>query len=237
MTSADGEDAKTRTDHKRGSGVKYVYDILRDEILDLTLPPGSPIDETRLSQRLKMSRTPIREALVRLAAEGLVTTLPNRSTIVAHIDMLNLQPFFDALTLMYRLTARLAAENHTDADLREIRANQAAFAASVQAQDALGMISANRDFHASISEAGRNPYFTHMFCRLLDEGRRLLRIYYRSFDDQLPHEYVEEHETMISAIAARDIETADRVGKDHADQIVRAIQLMVTRDTRHDFPI
>ena len=66
------------TERKRGSGVKYVYDILRDEILDLVLPPGSPIDEIQLSERLAMSRTPIREALVRLAGEGLVTTLPNR---------------------------------------------------------------------------------------------------------------------------------------------------------------
>ena len=55
------------SDRKRGSGVKYVYDILRDEILDLVLPPGSPIDEVHLSERMSMSRTPIREALVRLA--------------------------------------------------------------------------------------------------------------------------------------------------------------------------
>lgn len=237
MVKTDAAGTKTKTDHKRGSGVKYVYDILRDEILELTLPPGSPIDEMRLAQRLSMSRTPIREALVRLAAEGLVTTLPNRSTIVAHIDMLNLQPFFDALTLMYRLTARLAAENHTDTDLRAIEASQAIFAATVHRQDALAMIAANREFHAAIAEAGRNPYFTHMFCRLLDEGRRLLRIYYRSFNDQLPHEYVHEHELMIRAIADRDIEAADRISKAHADQIVRSIQTMIARDDRHHFPI
>ena len=65
-------------ERKRGSGAQFVYSILRDEILDLTLLPGSPIDEIRLSERLSMSRTPIREALVRLASEGLVTTLPNR---------------------------------------------------------------------------------------------------------------------------------------------------------------
>ncbi len=59
-------------ERKRGSGVKMVYDLLRDEILDLKLAPGSPIDEVQLADRFKMSRTPIREALVRLAGEGLI---------------------------------------------------------------------------------------------------------------------------------------------------------------------
>ena len=57
-------------------GVQTVYDALKRDILEMTLPPGEALDETRLSRRFSMSRTPVREALVRLAAEGLVTTLP-----------------------------------------------------------------------------------------------------------------------------------------------------------------
>src|SRR5690606_26452642 len=91
-------------ERRRGSGVKMVYDLLRDEILDLKLAPGSPVDEVQLAERFKMSRTPIREALVRLAGEGLIETLPNRSTMVSNIDFLNLSTFFDALVLMYRVT-------------------------------------------------------------------------------------------------------------------------------------
>ncbi len=193
------------SERKRGEGVKFVYEILRDDIIDLVMPPGSPIDEIALAERLSMSRTPIREALVRLAGEGLVTTLPNRSTVVSNIDFLNLHTFFDALTLMYRVTTRLAAEYRTDADLRIIRAHQARFAAAVSAQDALAMIATNRDFHAAIAEAGRNPYYTGLFCRLLDEGRRILRIYYSSFQDRLPQRYVTEHDDIIAAIEARDI--------------------------------
>ena len=105
------------TDRKRGSGVKLVYDVLRDEIISLSLPPGSPIDEIQLAERFAMSRTPIREALVRLAGDGLVTTLPNRSTVVSNIDFLNLPAFFDAITLMYRVTTRQAAQNRTAEDL------------------------------------------------------------------------------------------------------------------------
>lgn len=225
------------TDRKRGSGVKYVYDILRDEILDLVLPPGSPIDEIQLSDRLAMSRTPIREALVRLAGEGLVTTLPNRSTVVSQIDFLNIHTFYDAITLMYRMTTRLAAEYHLPDDLAIICAHQAEFARAVEAQNALAMISTNRDFHAAIADAGRNPYYAALFCRLLDEGRRILRLYYSSYQDRLPIRYVEEHDQMIAAIAARDIAGADRLATAHADQIVHQIQSFVARDRRRTIAI
>ncbi len=224
-------------ERKRGSGVKVVYELLRDEILDLVLPPGTPIDEVQLAERFGMSRTPIREALVRLAGEGLVETLPNRSTMVAGIDILNLHTFYDAITLMYRVTTRLAAQHHRPADLPGIRALQARYAEAVAAQDALAMISVNRDFHAAIAKAGRNPYYTALTLRLLDEGRRILRLYYQSFDDRLPQEHVDEHEAMIRAIAARDIDLCDRLAAAHADQIVRQIQKLLSRDDRQAVPL
>ncbi|MFC5587221.1 GntR family transcriptional regulator [Nitratireductor kimnyeongensis] len=220
------------SERRRGSGVQFVYDVLRDEILDLVLKPGAPIDEVQLAERFSMSRTPIREALVRLAGEGLVTTLPNRSTVVANIDFLNLHTFFDALTLMYRVTTRLAALNHQPHDLETIRTRQVAFAKAVEEQDALAMIATNREFHAAIAAAARNPYYESLFLRLLDEGRRLLRLYYSSFNDQLPQRYVVEHEDMISAIGARDVEKADTLATEHADQIVAQIRTMFARDQR-----
>ena len=221
-------------ERRRGSGVRLVYETLRDEILDLVLRPGSALDEVALAERFGMSRTPIREALVRLAGEGLVDTLPNRSTMVAPIDYLNLHHFFDAITLMYRVSNRQAARYHTPADLARIRAAQADYAAAVNAQDALAMIAANRAFHAAIAEAGGNPYYTQFFVRMLDEGRRLLRLYYQSFDDRLPQEYVEEHEAIIAASASGDVGAADRLGRAHADQIVAHIQALLARDDRDD---
>ncbi|WP_045389057.1 GntR family transcriptional regulator [Falsirhodobacter sp. alg1] len=229
--------AVPQPERKRGEGVKFVYEIMRDDILNLVLPPGSPIDEIQLAERLAMSRTPIREALVRLAAEGLVTTLPNRSTVVSNIDFLNLHTFFDAMSLMYRVTTRLAAENRTDGDMEVIRQHQADFAAAVKGRDALGMIATNRNFHAAIAEAGRNPYYTSLFCRLLDEGRRILRLYYSSFDDKLPAQYVTEHEDMIAAIEAGDIAAADTLASQHADQIVRQIQQMIAGDRRQSIKL
>jgi DNA-binding GntR family transcriptional regulator len=231
------DDTTAMPERKRGSGVKLVYDLLRDEILDLTLPPGSPIDEVALAERFSMSRTPIREALVRLEGEGLITTLPNRSTMVSNIDFLNLGAFLDAIVLLYRLTGRQAALNHDAKDLVTIRARQAEFAAAVASQNALAMIATNREFHIAVAEAGGNIYYTQLFKRLLDEGRRILRLYYQSFDDRLPQQFVDEHDELIAAIAARDVDAAERISKVHADQIVMQVQKLFSRDLRQEIKL
>ncbi len=215
----------------RGSGAQTIYDRLRLSILELELEPGSPLDEVSLSSRFQMSRTPVREALVRLSSEGLVTTLPNRNTIVSNIDFVRLPVYFEALTLMYRATTRSAAVHHRPQDLIPIRALAADYATAVDKQDALAMIQSNRDFHVAIAQAGGNPYFTALFTRLLDEGRRILRLYYSSFDDKLPRQYADEHGAIVDAIEARDADLCDRLAAEHATQIVRQIQSYIVRDT------
>ena len=236
-TAVKGKTTRSRTlkvdkePRVRGLGAQTVYDALRQSILELTLEPGSPLDEVRLSQQFDMSRTPIREALVRLSSEGLVTTLPNRSTIVAAIDFVRLPVYFEALTLMYRVTTRDAAVHRQDMDLPEIRRLQQAYAVAVKKRNVLDMIQSNRDFHVAIAMAGGNSYFTALFTRLLDEGRRILRLYYQSFDDRLPRQYVDEHDAMVGAIEARNADLADKLAGAHAAQIVRQIQSYIARDT------
>lgn len=222
------------TQLKRGAGVSYVYEILKNEIIELKIAPGSPIDEVLLAERFSLSRTPVREALVRLSAEGLITTLTNRATIVSNIDFLNLPNFFDALTLMYRTTTRLAAANHKAEDIATIRAFQDDFTRNVKEQNVLGMIAINRDFHVAIAKAGGNQYYTDLFTRLLDEGRRILRLYYATFNDKLPQQYVSEHEDIIAAIINRDVMLADTLARAHADQIVTQIQSFISADNRQN---
>ena len=233
----DTPDADT-PERKRGSGARHVYDTLREDILNLTLAPGEPVDEIGLAERLSMSRTPVREALVRLAADGLVTMLPNRSTVVSQIDFPNLHTYFDALTLMYRVTTRLAAEFHQPADLPPLQALHDAYARAVLSGDPAAMIATNRDFHVAIAEAGRNPYYIQLFTRLMDEGRRILKLYYYpTFTQRQPHPYVLDHEAILAAIRARDVALCDRLARDHADQIVQQIQEMVARDRRQHIMI
>jgi DNA-binding GntR family transcriptional regulator len=224
-------------ERKRGSGAQMVYDLLRNEILDLVMEPGSTVDEVQVAERLRISRTPVREALVRLAGDGLVTTLPNRSTMVSNIDFLNLHTYFDALVLMYRVTTKLAAQHRRDEDIAVIRAHHAAFARAVAAEDVLGMIATNVAFHSAIADAGRNPYFATLFNRLLDEGRRILRMYYGAFGNRLPQRFVDEHETIIDAVEARDAEGADAAARRHAEQIVSNIRALVARGPTLDIDI
>lgn len=215
---------------KRGLGAQSIYDRLRRDIIELVLQPGVPLDEINLSNQFQMSRTPVREALVRLAADGLVTSLPNRNTIVSVIDFRQIGGYLDALTLMYRVTTRGAAVHHRPHHLEDIRARQDEFAVAVRNQDALAMIATNREFHIAIAEAADNPYYVGLFCKLLDEGQRILRMYYSSFDDRLPDEYVREHEEMITAIQARDAGRADHLASGHAEQISRHIRGLMSRD-------
>lgn len=228
--SGSNDGGQGETPRTRGSGTESVYQALRGEILAMERAPGSPLDETRLSERFGMSRTPIREALLRLTADGLATTLPNRNTIVATIDFSSLPTYFEALCLMYRVTTRGAAQRQGDAWMQVIADRQREFAAAVDAQDAIAMIEANREFHVAIAERAGNSYYTAFFARLLDEGRRILRLYYSTFDDRLPKRYVEEHGAMITAIRAGDVEAADRLAIAHGEQIVRQIQDYVARD-------
>jgi DNA-binding GntR family transcriptional regulator len=228
--AAPGRKAAEKQTRPRGRGSQIVYERLRKSILELTLEPGSPLDEASLSEQFAMSRTPVREALVRLAADGLITTLPNRNTIVSSINFIGMPVYFEALTLMYRVTTRSAALHRRPEHLVAIRSHQLAFAEAVARRDALAMISSNRDFHVAIAEAAGNTYFTQFFARLLDEGRRVLRLYYSTFDDRLPRQYVQEHEEMVAAIEAGDAELGDRLGAAHAAQIVRQIQSYISRN-------
>lgn len=216
--------------HPRGFGVTNVYEALKRDILEMAIAPGEQLDETGLSARFGLSRTPVREALVKLIAEGLATTLPNRNTIVSAIDYAGLPAYLDALTLMYRVTSRLAARQRTEADLKALAEMQAQFAKAAATANAIAMIDTNRAFHLAIAEAGGNRYYIELFARLLNEGTRLLRLYYRAFEDRLPERYLDEHEAIIAAITARNADLADRLGRQHADQIVAQLQHFLSPD-------
>jgi DNA-binding GntR family transcriptional regulator len=203
----------------KGKGWKFVYDTLRTEILALTLQPGQLLDETTLAERFDLSRSPVREALIRLSVEDLVVTLPNRSTIVAPIEVLNFPKYVDALDIAQRMTCRLAAQLRTDTDLKAIASRQRKFEATVKSGDHLAMSEANKDFHMAIATAGQNPYFTSFYEKLLDQGRRMLHLHFE-FLERTHEGYLltDEHDDMLKAIKDRDVERADKLAHDHTRQ-------------------
>lgn len=203
----------------KGSGWKSVYDALREEILSLELKPGQLLDEQTLAERFDMSRSPVREALIRLAGEELVVTLLNRSTIVAPLDLGTFPKYIDALDIAQRMNTRLAAEFRTEEDLRVIAKAQRRFEGAIRTGNHLTMSETNRDFHVSIARAGRNPYLAGFYERLLDQGRRMLHMHF-DFLERTTDGYLltNEHDEMIDAIRARDVIKADELAHAHTRQ-------------------
>ena len=208
-------------DQKRikGSGVKVAYETLRDEILSLVLAPGALLDETTLADRFGMSRSPIREALIRLAGDELVVTLANRSTMVAPIDVQIFPKYVEALDIAQRMNTRLAAELRSKADLQAIARRQGEFVAAVKAGDHLAMSEANMAFHMAIASAGRNPFLSSFYERLLGQGRRMLHLHF-DFIEKGHGGYLltDEHDEMLDAIERQDADRADRLAHAHTRQ-------------------
>ena len=210
---------KSEVSRARGSSRKNVYETLRSEILTMALAPGQLLDETTLAERFDMSRSPIREALIRLAGDELVVTLPNRSTIVAPIEIATFPKYVEALDIAQRMNTRLAAALRTDADLRTIARRQKEFEASVETGNHLQMSEANKKFHMAIAYAGRNPYLASFYERLLNQGQRMLHLHFeyleRTHDGYL---LTDEHQLMLDAIKAKDVDRADELAHAHTRQ-------------------
>lgn len=212
-------DMESDVKRTKGTGARFAYETLRDEILSLALAPGQLLDETTFAERFGMSRSPVREAFIRLAGDGLVVTLANRSTIVAPIDVQSFPKYVEALDIAQRMNTRLAAELRTDADLTRIAKAQEVFVQTTQGGNHLEMSEANKMFHMAIADAGRNPYLAGFYERLLDQGRRMLHLHFdyleRTHDGHL---LTDDHVAMLEAIRARDIERADALAHAHTRQ-------------------
>lgn len=203
----------------RGGGAKHVYDALKREILTLDIEPGTPLDETSLSKRFAMSRSPVREALVRLSADGLVVMLSNRSTLVAPIDLMGFPQYVEALDFLQRINTRLAARNRRSSDIPRMEELAAAFDGACQRNDYLEMSATNRDFHMAVADAGRNPYLARSYGQLLDEGRRILHMHFDYIQSSsTDHLLTSDHYDMIEAIRMQDVQKADQLAHLHTRQ-------------------
>lgn len=220
--------SRPHTRPRRGTGREIAYQVLRARILDLTLEPGSSLDEAALARDLRLSRTPLREAIVRLESENLVELLPNRGARVAEIAMTQLGQFFEALALMQRATHRWAATRHKVKDLPGIATRRDAFAKGVR-QDPLNAPALNRAFHLAIAETCENRHVTKLYAELLDQGLRLVRLTvdHRASAAATPEMHAEmliaEHDAIFSAIERRDAQAADQLAASHNDLFRRRI--------------
>ncbi|MEZ5925263.1 MAG: GntR family transcriptional regulator [Hyphomicrobiaceae bacterium] len=208
----------------RGTGASYVYDSLKSQILDLELQPGTFLDETELSRQFGVSRSPVREALIRLSAERLVKNLRNRTSIVAPFDVGELPAFFDAMMLLYRLSARLAAGRPDSQRVERLQAVHKEHEAALKRGDMKSMVRLNRAFHTGIAEMTGNGFIVDWMEGLLDQGQRVLRLYAHHLGDVLSSEVLQPHRDMLAAIAAGDAKRAEEAGRQDANTLIEEFQ-------------
>lgn len=205
----------------RGTGSQIVYETVRDAILSLRFEPGRKLDEAKLEAQFSVSRTPIREALIRLASEGLVEILPNRGARVTQLDVSALPEMFEALELAQRAVSRWAAARRSDDDLAQIQAAHVEFAEAARRYDYRGMSDANLRFHMSVAAACGNRIIADNYASLLNTTLRLARTVFsttqsaKTEHDAYFARVVAEHAQMCEAIAARDSDQADQLALDH----------------------
>lgn len=228
---------KTKTknggfDRSEISSARQVYESIREDVLSLTLPPGEPIDEIKLAKRFGVSRSPVREALIRLESDGLIRMTPNKGTTVSPMHIEDFPQYIDALDLIQRTVTHLAALQRSDDDLANMERQNEIFKSAVQRHDVVDMIDANRNFHLAIGAAAQNKHFAHIYQRLLDEGRRINRLYFKSYNDKPPPYRVSAHGYIIEAIRDKDAALAERLAHEHAVRLgERFIAYLSTRMT------
>jgi len=201
------------------------YVELRDRIVTLRIPPGAPIDEDRLGQELKMGRTPVREAIKRLALENLVTVFPRRGTFASEINITDLAQVSDVRAQLEGHAAYRAAERITQAQRAELDELLRELRRSRGSDDVERLMALDARVHRFIYRCTGNPYLEETLTRYFNLS---LRIWHRVLD-RLPHLFarVHEHTDLLRAIAAGEPERAREILTDHIATFEREIRAVL----------
>lgn len=186
---------------------------LRQMLVEGEIPPGAKLNERELCEVLHISRTPLREAIKMLAAEGLVELLPNRGSVAVALDEDDVRHTFEVMAGLEAMSGQLAAERITDAELAEIEALHFEMMAAYTRRDLSAYYRLNAAIHRAINAAARNPVLTATYTQV---NARLQALRFRSNQDgEKWQRAVQEHEAMVTALKARDGAALARVLTQH----------------------
>ena len=179
-----------------------IFQKLRLLLVEGKIAPGSKLNERELAESLHVSRTPIREAIRRLAADGLVELIANRGAIAVQLSLADVIHTFDVIADLEGFSGELAAKNIGDAALSELEALQYEMMASYARRDLSTYYKLNLRIHHLINQAANNPVLTKLFSQV---NARIEALRFRSNQDGVKWEKaVEEHQEMLDALKARD---------------------------------
>jgi DNA-binding GntR family transcriptional regulator len=194
---------------------------LRALIIEGELVPDARIDEKALCERFEVSRTPLREALKVLAAEGLVTLLPNRGARVARLDMADLAEAFPVMGALEALAGELAARHATDGDIAAIDALHTDMHAAYCARDLARYFDLNQEIHLAILAAARNATLSGLYGQVAGRVRRARLA--ANVSELRWAEAIGEHDRMLSALRSRDGARLAAILRAHLDHKFQAV--------------
>lgn len=199
-----------------------VYVALRGDIVACRLAPGEEIREQELAAQFEVSRAPVREALLRLENDRLVTVHPRQGYSVKPISITDARELFQFRLVLEVACAAAAAENtsyNISEPLNKFRFHD-------PAQD---FIEYNRNFHAAVAHATGNKRMAAAACDLVDQAERLVRVSLASIKGRDPAQLVAEHVALIDAIQDHDARSAARIVRDHVLKAERRVLSALAR--------
>ena len=181
---------------------EQVTQRLRQMLVEGRIAPGAKLNERELAELLQVSRTPLREAIKMLAAEGLVELLPNRGAVAVSLSEADVLNTFEVMAGLEAQSGELAAQRITEQEFAEIQAMHFEMMAAYTRRDLSAYYSLNARIHEAINAATKNPVLVATYHQV---NARLQALRFRSNQDgEKWKRAVKEHEKMIEALAARD---------------------------------
>jgi len=165
--------AKPARGRSPSTGAQRVYTALRQAIIALDIDPGTALEEERLCGQYKVSRTPMREALIRLASEGLVELEPNRGARVAALQFVDVIDHYEAMDIFQPVIWHFAAVRSADGDVAHIKNWLEAFRVAVSREDAEAIVQSNYEVHCGIATACHNRSLEKAYRQMLVDKLRL----------------------------------------------------------------
>ena len=189
------------------------YHKIKQKIVTLEMPPGSMLDEAELKKTLGMGRTPIREALQRLAREDLVTILPRRGMFVTDISIADLRQIFEARVPLEIACVRLAAERASTEMIAELEALSQGVLTACEANDHRTLMRIDEQFHELLIKASNSKFLADGLVWLYALS---LRIWYLTVDQMGGMEdALQEHLIIVEALNHRDPDLAEEAIRAH----------------------
>lgn len=200
------------------------YRLIKQKVVTLELPPSAVISEQSLMEELHLGRTPIREALQRLDAEGLVNIVPRRGTFVSDISITDLQAIFELRTVLEGFCARLAAQRITDDQiegmefvLRDLD--------EVHNGDHRALMSLDTRFHSRLYAAADNEFLAETLDRLYDLSLRLWYLVLNHLEG-VRHS-IEQNGRVIDALREGDGADAEALMQEHIVEFQQKIKAVL----------